>query len=226
MGIADGLLLSITQPGPQLDPYDQIRQLVIEVNILIQALRNSLLRYEGDNTAVIATTLAAAKQYADAQINTLSTTVDTVQQQVSSVQGVDTFTLGSVLFAGVGGVVTENNANFFWDNTGLNHGIGTTSFGASAAKTLAIANGTAPTGSVANQFHLYGKAAAVGKSWGVFREEGNTTIDRFVMGVSATSTAGASVRGVNGSTTAGNTGWLTVHDHTGATVYIPYWTAT
>ncbi|GEM_PF-4255558 len=38
-----------------------------------------------------------------------------------------TFTAGSVVFAGAGGVYSQNNANFFWDNTNLRLGIGTTS---------------------------------------------------------------------------------------------------
>ncbi|MBA3732859.1 DUF5011 domain-containing protein [Patescibacteria group bacterium] len=35
-------------------------------------------------------------------------------------------TLGSVLFAGAGGVLAQDNSNFFWDNTGKKFGIGTT----------------------------------------------------------------------------------------------------
>jgi len=36
------------------------------------------------------------------------------------------FTLGSVLFIGSGGALSENNANFFWDNTNARLGLGTT----------------------------------------------------------------------------------------------------
>lgn len=37
-----------------------------------------------------------------------------------------TFTTGSVVFAGASGVYTQNNANFFWDNTNARLGLGTT----------------------------------------------------------------------------------------------------
>jgi hypothetical protein len=37
-----------------------------------------------------------------------------------------TFTTGSVIFAGASGVYSQNNANFFWDNTNNRLGIGTT----------------------------------------------------------------------------------------------------
>jgi len=37
------------------------------------------------------------------------------------------FTAGSVVFAGASGVYTQNNANFFWDNTNARLGIGTAS---------------------------------------------------------------------------------------------------
>jgi hypothetical protein len=36
-----------------------------------------------------------------------------------------TFTQGSVIFAGVGGALSQNNTNFFWDNTNIRQGIGT-----------------------------------------------------------------------------------------------------
>jgi hypothetical protein len=38
-----------------------------------------------------------------------------------------TFTQGSIVFAGASGIYTQNNANFFWDNTNDRLGIGTTS---------------------------------------------------------------------------------------------------
>lgn len=40
-----------------------------------------------------------------------------------------TFTTGSVVFAGASGVFSQNNANFFWDNTNNRLGLGTTSPG-------------------------------------------------------------------------------------------------
>lgn len=40
------------------------------------------------------------------------------------------FTQGSVVFAGTGGALSQNNSNFFWDNTNSRLGIGTTGPGA------------------------------------------------------------------------------------------------
>jgi len=63
------------------------------------------------------------------------------------------FTIGSIVFAGASGVYTQNNANFFWDNTNTRLGIKTaapTAFvdiGASttAAAALRLRSGVAPT---------------------------------------------------------------------------------
>lgn len=38
---------------------------------------------------------------------------------------INNFTLGSIPFAGTGGLFTQNNAQFFWDNTNNRLGIGT-----------------------------------------------------------------------------------------------------
>lgn len=52
------------------------------------------------------------------------------------------FTIGSVLFSGGGNVVSQDNANLFWDNTNKRLGIGTStpsvdlSFGGNAARTI------------------------------------------------------------------------------------------
>ena len=59
------------------------------------------------------------------------------------------FTTGSVIFAGASGVYSQNNANFFWDNTNKYLGIGTASpiYAVHANGTVAssVASGTAPT---------------------------------------------------------------------------------
>lgn len=55
------------------------------------------------------------------------------------------FTAGSVIFAGAAGVYSQDNANLFFDDAGNNLGLGVNTFGTSAAKVLAIGNGTAPT---------------------------------------------------------------------------------
>lgn len=65
-----------------------------------------------------------------------------------------TFTLGSVVFAGASGVYTQDNANFFWDDTNNRLGIGTASptsdlslGGATAARTIALERKTSGAGS-------------------------------------------------------------------------------
>ncbi len=61
-------------------------------------------------------------------------------------------TSGSVLFAGVSGVIAQNNANFFWDNTNNRLGIGTTQ----ASSTLHVV-GTAITTATTTLATLGGK---------------------------------------------------------------------
>lgn len=64
-----------------------------------------------------------------------------------------TFTPGSIVFAGASGIYSQNNANFFWDNSNLRLGIKTASptaildLGASIAanSSLRIRAGVAPT---------------------------------------------------------------------------------
>ena len=55
---------------------------------------------------------------------------------------VDTMTAGSVWFAGASGALTQDNANFFWDDTNNRLGIGT----ATPAIALDLATGTAEAG--------------------------------------------------------------------------------
>ncbi len=62
-----------------------------------------------DTAAAAGTSLSAAR-------------VDHVHAAVLS-----SFTAGSVLFAGIGGAIAQDNANLFWDNTNNRLGIGTTS---------------------------------------------------------------------------------------------------
>ena len=63
------------------------------------------------------------------------------------------FTAGSVVFAGTSGVYSQNNANFFWDNTNNRLGIGTATPGgdltvnaAIGSGTLSLTSSTTPTG--------------------------------------------------------------------------------
>jgi len=48
-----------------------------------------------------------------------------VQDIVNDMIGGSTYTSGSILFAGSDGLITEDNANFFWDDVNNNMGIGT-----------------------------------------------------------------------------------------------------
>lgn len=55
-------------------------------------------------------------------------------------------TAGSILFAGAAGLLTQDNANLFWDDAGNNLRLfGAPSVGTSGAKVLALGAGTAPT---------------------------------------------------------------------------------
>jgi len=62
------------------------------------------------------------------------------------------FTQGSVIFAGAGGTLSQNNANFFWDNTNLRLGIGTNTPSVSIDSTgsLRLTAGTFQIGNAAN----------------------------------------------------------------------------
>jgi hypothetical protein len=52
------------------------------------------------------------------------------------------FTTGSVVFAGASGVYSQNNANFFWDNTNVELGIGTSSPSATIHASAPLVAGT------------------------------------------------------------------------------------
>jgi excisionase family DNA binding protein len=93
------------------------------------------------------------------------------------------FTQGSVAFAGVGGTLTQDNANFFWDDTNNRLGIGTTSPTARLHVTTTNANGgnfvnTATSGATGgSRLTLYsddGAAMASGDRLGLFLFGGST----------------------------------------------------
>lgn len=58
--------------------------------------------------------------------NTGSSTLTATNITASTSLTVSTFTLGSVIFAGAAGLLSQNNANFFWDNTNARLGLATT----------------------------------------------------------------------------------------------------
>jgi len=68
---------------------------------------------------------AATKKYVDdRQLTTVAQTI-TGAKTFSSAPTFSTFTPGSVLFAGTGGLLSQNNTNLFWDNVNNWLGIGT-----------------------------------------------------------------------------------------------------
>ena len=73
------------------------------------------------------------------------------------------FTVGSVVFAGASGVYTQNNANFFWDNTNKFLGIGTLA-PKSALTVLSTAGGTVPSGTLPTGTDLYVVGADSGQT--------------------------------------------------------------
>ena len=61
----------------------------------------------------------------------------------SSAPTISTFTQGSVVFAGTSGLLSQNNTNFFWDNTNSRLGLGTTTPGSRLDVIGNTANGAA-----------------------------------------------------------------------------------
>lgn len=104
--------------------------------------------------------------------------------------------------------------------------------GTSAAYNILLPNAAAtsasaaPTGSITDHCHVFCADAAAGKAWPTFREEGNTTLTQFIMGVNATQgvSSGTGTVKMNGATNRNSVGWITTNDHAGNVIYIPYWT--
>lgn len=85
--------------------------------------------------------------------NTLASSVAGTSGQalISGGAGAPTWyapTLGSVLFAGASGILSQDNSGFFYNSTSHSLGLGVTAFGTSAATVLGIGNGTAPSTSI------------------------------------------------------------------------------
>lgn len=89
-----------------------------------------------------------------------------------------TFTIGSVVFAGTSGVYTQDNANFFWDDTNNRLGIGTTT----PLSPLQLKTSDAGTATVVNlasfSHSTSGTAAASFGSSIDFRADSATVADR------------------------------------------------
>lgn len=75
-------------------------------------------------------------------------------------------TPGSVIFAGTGGVLSESNANFFWDNANSRLGLGTLA----PARRLDVNGSSIYRGSI-----RYADAGASNANWEVFQAQTTTT---------------------------------------------------
>lgn len=75
-------------------------------------------------------------------------------------------TAGSVIFAGASGALSQNNANFFWDNTNTRLGLGN----AAPARLLDVSGASFFRGSI-----RYVDAAATNANWEMFQAQTTTT---------------------------------------------------
>ena len=107
------------------------------------------------------------------------------------------FTKGSVVFAGTGGVYTQNNADFFWDNTNNRLGIGT----ATPQFTLHVYNPSAATSMV-----LGGNSASGGYTALLLSTSANTG---GYSGLQSVSSAGSSYGILALNSSGGNVGVAT-----------------
>jgi hypothetical protein len=90
-----------------------------------------------------------------------------------------------------------NRTNQLYLDTTSNIGIGQTSFGTSATKTLAVSSGTAPSTSPADAFQMYSADITAGNAAAHFRTEGGAVIKLYQQ-----TTGVAAATFVQGSTNA------------------------
>jgi len=111
------------------------------------------------------------------------------------------FTLGSVLFATTAGVYSQNNSNFFWDNSNNRLGIGT-----SVPASALDVRGSAAFG----QMLTTGTAVSTDDTalllGGSRTGSGNSYVSLFANGSSSASAQVYRASGANGTLTIGNTG--------------------
>lgn len=95
------------------------------------------------------------------------------------------FTLGSVVFAGASGVYTQDNTNFFWDDTNNRLGLGTNSPNQQLELTgnirLSASIATTPSAiymGATKWFHTYGETATESTNIFLGPNSGNTTLTR------------------------------------------------
>ena len=100
---------------------------------------------EADNTRNLGSAIRRWANIYGTNVN--ATTINATTVNATSFSGAITptgFTQGSVVFAGVGGTLTQDNPNFFWDDTNNRLGIGTTA----PAYELEVGNGAFGEGRV------------------------------------------------------------------------------
>lgn len=148
------------------------------------------------STAVTATTFYSA--------NEIVTNSSTTNSTIATNQWLTYTTLGSVRFTGAGGLTTQNNANFFWDNTNLRLGIATSA----PQNSLSVASG-----SIAVMEYAWGTATST--SMTVDWKRANTQNIRIstsavtITFLNATTTAGSILKLVVCNPTSGTAGTIT-----------------
>jgi hypothetical protein len=123
-----------------------------------------------------------------------------------------TFTLGSVIFGGVGGAFSQDNANFFWDDTNNRLGLGGTTTPTTTLDVRGLSNtsqGTATT-----------IPAKIGGR--VFTSTADLPTTGLVLETLATYTVPANALAVNGQSLKIRTVWTTAADGDAKTALIVY----
>lgn len=141
---------------------------------------------DGRHTDITADSVTTALLTATiGSITTLSVTTLTVSSVILS-----GFTQGSVLFAGPAGLVSQDNANFFWDDTNNALGVGVPSPGASVIKagsvgeaSITIASDINAISADTDAFLRFTIDGVVGTLKGLVGYDQG--LDRFVLGYSA-----------------------------------------
>lgn len=85
------------------------------------------------------------------------------------------FTAGSILFAGSGGLVSQDNANLFFNDTSNSFGLGVNAFGTNGVRVFGMGLGTAPTTRPTDMIQMYVADAAAGDARLYILTESGTT---------------------------------------------------
>ncbi len=128
-------------------------------------------------------------------------------------------TLGSVVFAGTGGALSQNNSNFFWDNTNARLGIGTASPLTPLSVTYAGSDSSATTntGISAFKWTTFGLNMGVSANSGSTWIQGNNTASGAV-GINLQPSGGNVGIGIASTATAGETLDIKATNNTGIRV--------